>query len=111
MESVSSMRGVYRATWPACLRLFVASSIVLSALGLILLPYRDEILDKVIGFFLPSDWLASFHMANSALFHQIGAVLLFQTVAIVCFSAVSVLFFPFRDRISGRLLTRNPSKG
>jgi len=100
MESVSSMRGVYRATWPACLRLFVVSSVVLSALGLLLLPYRDEILDKVIGFFLPSDWLASFHMANSALFHQVGAVLLFQTVAIVCFSAVSVLFFPFRDRIS-----------
>jgi hypothetical protein len=100
MESVAAMGRVYRATWPACLRLFVISSAVLSALGLILLPYRDEILDKVIGFFLPSDWLASFHMANEALFHQIGGVLLFQTVAIVCFSTVSLFFFPFRDRIS-----------
>lgn len=100
------MGHVYRATWPACLRLFVVSSVVLSALGLILLPFRDEILDKVIGFFLPSDWLASFHMANNALFHQIGGVLLFQTVAIVCFSAVSLFFFPFRDRISSMAETQ-----
>lgn len=106
MESLSSMGRAYRATWPACLRLFVVSSIVLSALGLILLPFRDEILDKVIGFFLPSDWLASFHMANKALFHQIGGVLLFQTVAIACFSAVSLFFFPLRDRISSLAETR-----
>jgi len=100
MEFLSSLGYVYRATWPACLRLCIVSSIVLSALGLILVPFRDEILDTVVGFFLPSDWLASFHMANNALFHQIGSVLLFQTVAIVCFSAISFFFFPFRDRIS-----------
>jgi hypothetical protein len=114
MESFSSMGRVYRATWPGCLRLFLVSSVVLSALGLILVPYRDEILDKVIGFFLPSDWLASFHMANDALFHQIGGVLLFQTVAIVCFSTVSLFFFPFRDRISSLAetqLTGEPANG
>ena len=100
MEFFSSLRPVYRATWPACLRLCIASSLVLSALGLILVPFRDDILDTVVGLFVPSDWLASFHMANNALFHQIGGALLFQTVAIVCFSAISLLFFPFRDQIS-----------
>ena len=100
MEALSSLSNVYRATWPACLRLCVVSSIVLSALGLILVPFRDEILDTVVGVFVPADWLASFHMANNALFHQIGGALLFQTVAIVCFSAISLFFFPFRDRIS-----------
>ena len=100
MEFLSSLSHVYRATWPACVRLCIVSSIVLSALGLILVPFRDEVLDTVAGMFLPSDWLASFHMANNALFHQIGGVLLFQTVAIVCFSAISLFFFPFRDRIS-----------
>jgi hypothetical protein len=100
MEFLSSLGPVYRATWPACLRLCIVSSIVLSVLGLILVPFRDEILNTVLGFFLPNDWLASFHMTNKALFHQIGGALLFQTVAIVCFSAVSVFFFPFRDRIS-----------
>jgi hypothetical protein len=100
MGNLSSLVTVYRATWPACVRLCVVSSILFSALGLILVPFRDEVLDTVIGLFLPSDWLASFHMANSALFHQIGGVLLFQTVAIVCFSAISLCFFPFRDRIS-----------
>lgn len=100
MEFLRSLGHVYRATWPACLRLTIVSIVVLSALGLILVPFRDEILDWVFGYFLPSDWLASFHMANSALFHQLGGVLLFQTVAIVCFSAISLFFFPFRDRIS-----------
>lgn len=100
MKSLSSLSHVYRATWPACLRLCIVSSIILSVLGLILVPFRDEILDTLVGFFLPSDWLASFHMANNALFHQLGGVLLFQTVAIICFSTVSVFFFPFRDRIS-----------
>lgn len=100
MEFLNSLGHVYRASWPACLRLCVVSSIVLSALGLILVPFRAEILDTVVGFFLPTDWLASFHMANNALFHQVGGVLLFQTVAIVCFSAISLFFFPLRDRIS-----------
>jgi hypothetical protein len=100
MEFINSLGHVYRASWPACLRLCIVSSIVLSALGLILVPFRAEILDTVVGFFLPTDWLASFHMANNALFHQVGGVLLFQTVAIVCFSAISLFFFPFRDRIS-----------
>jgi hypothetical protein len=100
MEFFSSLGPAYRATRPACLRLCVASSLVLCALGLILVPFRDDILDQVVGLFLPADWLASFHMANNALFHQIGGLLLFQTVAIVCFSAISLLFFPFRDQIS-----------
>lgn len=100
MDAFSSISSVYRATWPACLRLCIVSSIVLSALGLILVPFREEILDTLVGLFLPGDWLASFHMANNALFEQLGGVLLFQTVAIVCFSSVSLFFFPFRDRIS-----------
>ena len=100
MKSLNSLIDVYRATWPACLRLCIVSSIVLCLLGLILVPFRDEVLDVLVGFFLPSDWLASFHMTNDALFHQLGGVLLFQTVAIVCFSAISLFFFPFRDRIS-----------
>lgn len=100
VESLRSLTAVYRAAWPDCLRLCVVSSLVLSALGLILVPYRDEIVDLVGGIFFPADWLASFHMANRALFHQIGGVLLFQTVAILCFSTISVFFFPFRDRIS-----------
>ena len=97
---VDTLAQVYRATWTACLRLFIVSSVLLSTGALILLPYRDEILDVLVGFFLPGDWLASIHMANSALFHRVGSVLVFQTVAIVCFSVVSLLFFPFRDRIS-----------
>lgn len=100
MEYLSSLEHVYRATWPACLRLCIVSSIVLCVFGLILVPFREEILDTVAGLFLPEDWLASFHMANRALFHQIGGVLLFQTVAIVCFTTISLFFFPFRDRIS-----------
>lgn len=100
MENLSSIATAYRATWRACLQLCLFSSLLFSALGLILVPFRDEVLDTVLGLFLPSDWLASYHMANAALFHQIGGVLLFQTVAIVCFSAVSVCFFPVRDRIS-----------
>ncbi|MFT6366057.1 MAG: hypothetical protein ACJAUG_000389 [Halioglobus sp.] len=76
------------------------SSIILSTVGLILVPFREEILDSLFGLFLPGDWLASIHMANNALFEKIGNVLLFQSVAIVCFSAVSLFFFPFRDRIS-----------
>ena len=97
---IDTLAQVYRATWTACLRLFILSSVLLSVGALILLPYRDEILDALVGFFLPGDWLASIHMANSALFHRVGSVLIFQTVAIVCFSVVSLLFFPFRDRIS-----------
>ena len=82
------------------MRLWVLSSVILSAVGLLLLPLRDEILDNFLGLFLPGDWLTSIHLANEALFHKIGGVLLFQTVAIVCFTAVAVFFFPFRDRIS-----------
>lgn len=100
MDAFHSISLVYRATWPACLRLCIVSSIVLSTLGLILVPFREQILDTLFGLFLPGDWLASFHMANNALSEKIGGVLLFQTVAIVCFSAVSLFFFPFRDRIS-----------
>ena len=114
MKPASSIGSVYRAAGPACLRLFLLSSVLLCALGLMLVPYRDEFLDQVMGVFLPGDWLASFHMANGALFHQIGAVLLFQTVAIVCFSAVSVFFFPIRDRISSLAemqLTGQPAAG
>ncbi len=91
---------LYRGSWRQCLRLCIVSSILLSAAGLVLLPLRDEILDKLLGLFLPADWLASFRLANQTLFHQVGGVMLFQTVAIICFSAVSLLFFPFRDRIS-----------
>ena len=112
MNPASSIAGVYRAARPACLRLFLLSSVLLSAAGLVFIPYREEFLDKVLGLFLPGDWLASLHMANDALFHQIGAVLLFQTVAIVCFSAVSLFFFPFRDRISSAVelcLTGRPA--
>jgi hypothetical protein len=114
MESLRSLADVYRAAWPDCLRLCVVSAVVLSVLGLILVPFRDEILDVVVGLFLPDDWLVSFHMANRALFHQIGGVLLFQTVAIICFSTISVFFFPFRDRISilaEAQLTGLPVKG
>ena len=114
MESLRSLTAVYRATWPDCLRLSVVSALVLSTLGLILVPYRDKILDVVAGLFLPADWLASFHMANRALFHQIGGVLLFQSVAIICFSTISVFFFSFRDRISvlaETRLTGRPIKG
>ncbi|MEH6569983.1 MAG: hypothetical protein V7709_12965 [Halioglobus sp.] len=114
MESLRSLADVYRAVWPDCLRLCMVSALVLSALGLILVPYRDEILDVVAGLFLPADWLASFHMANRALFHQLGGVVLFQTVAILCFSTISVFFFPFRDRISilaEMRLTGLPIKG
>jgi hypothetical protein len=91
---------IYRGTWPACLRLWLVSTITLSVLGLALVPYRGEILDSLLAIFFPRDWLSSFEMANAALFHSLGGVLLFQTVAIVCFSTISVLFFPFRDRIS-----------
>ena len=101
-RSISSLGHVYRATWPACLRLCIASAVVLSALGLLLVPFRDDVLDTALGLFIPADWLASFHMANEALFHQLGGVLLFQTVAVVCFSAVSLFFFPFKDRISAQ---------
>lgn len=100
MAMSRSLGDVYRATWPACLRLCVVSGIALSLLGLLLVPYRVEILDTLVGLFLPADWIASMRLANDALFHQISSVLLFQTVAIVCFSAVSLFFFPFRDRIS-----------
>jgi len=96
----SSVAAVYRASWPACLRLWLASSVALSTLGLILVPYRVAIVDRLAGLFLPEDWIASLRIANDALFHQVGSVLLFQTVAIVCFSAVSLFFFPVRDRIS-----------
>jgi hypothetical protein len=95
-----SLGEVYRATWPACLRLCIVSSVLLCALGLALIPFREEILDTILGLFLPRDWLTSFQMANAALFHQVGSVLLFQTVAIACFSTVSLCFFIPRDRIS-----------
>ncbi|MFK8048303.1 MAG: hypothetical protein AB8B81_07720, partial [Halioglobus sp.] len=100
MDAFHSISSVYRATWRSCLRLSIVCSILLSALGLLLVPFREQILDALFGLFLPADWLASFHMANNALFEKMGGVLLFQTVAIVCFSAVSLFFFPFRDRIS-----------
>ena len=96
----NTVSDLYRATWPACLRLFILSSTILTGLGLVLIPFRKEILDILMGVFLPGDWLASFQMANDALFYQLGSVLLFQTVAIACFSAVSIFFFPFRDQIS-----------
>lgn len=99
-ESLRTLGAVYRAAWPDCLRLCAISALVLCALGLILVPYREDILDLVFGLFLPGDWLASFHMANRALFHQIGGVVLFQGVAILCFSTISVFFFHFRDQIS-----------
>lgn len=114
MEVLSSIGSVYRATWPACVRLCILSSIILSTLGLILVPFREEILDSLFGLFLPSDWLASIHMANNALFEKIGSVLLFQSVAIACFSAVSLFFFPLRDRISvlaERQITGQPFGG
>ncbi len=100
MNQIGSIAALYRSTWIDCLRLGLASSVILSAVGVLLLPLRDHLLDSLLGAFLPADWLTSIQMANEALFHQIGGVLLFQTVAIICFSAVSVLFFPFRDRIS-----------
>ena len=114
VEFLRSLAAVYRAAWPECLRLCFISALILSALGLILVPYRDEILNLVVGLFFPADWLASFHMANRALFHQIGGVLLFQTVAMLCFSTISVFFFPLRDRISSLVETRllgQPVKG
>ncbi len=95
-----SIAEVYRASWPHCLRLFIASSLILSVAGLLLLPLREDVLGNLLGFFVPADWLESLRLANQALFARIGGVLLFQTVAIVCFTVVSVLFFPFRDRIS-----------
>jgi hypothetical protein len=98
--SSGSVAEVYRASWAPCLRLWLVSSIALSALGLVLVPYRVAIVDGLAGLFLPGDWIASMRLANDALFYRVGSVLLFQTVAIVCFSAVSLFFFPFRDRIS-----------
>jgi hypothetical protein len=95
-----SLSEVYSATLPGCIRLAIASSVVLCALGLALVPYRDDILGSLLGLFIPEDWLASWQMANAALFHQVGNALLFQTVAILCFSTVSVFFFIPRDRIS-----------
>ncbi len=78
-----SIAEVYRASWPGCLRLFIASSLILSMAGLLLLPLREDVLGNLLGFFVPADWLESLRLANQALFARIGGVLIFQTVAFV----------------------------
>ncbi|MFH1430800.1 MAG: hypothetical protein ABIG71_04795 [Candidatus Uhrbacteria bacterium] len=97
---------VYRSTAEPILRLFYASAVLITTIGLTMVLFRDELLEFVLSVLLPPSWIESLRMAHEALFHELGGAILFQVTTATCFSLISLFFFRAKEDISRRAETQ-----